>query len=75
MFVPPEYSCNLGVVRYMSSSNSDVLSTGDKVYFGNKYDRLKMEDKEILVMESDNVYATVEEEETKENVSTATKPA
>jgi len=58
-FVDVEASRNLGIVVH--SGEHSKIETGTKVYFGNDFERLLIESKEILVMESENVIATVEE--------------
>jgi len=59
LFVTPDSSRNIGIIIYAGDASG--FTVGVKVYFGNKYERLPMEGKDILVMESENVLATVEE--------------
>ena len=59
-FIVPNTVKNIGLVRYISSAVADI-ALGDKVYFGDKYECLKIEGEDILVMHEENVYATIED--------------
>lgn len=56
----PEVSNSLGIVRYVGPEVED-LKVGQKVYFGNKRYEFYMEGMNVLVMDEENVYATIEE--------------
>jgi co-chaperonin GroES (HSP10) len=52
----------LGIVRYVSEEASQDLQVGQKVYFGNQFQTIKMNSADICVMEDSNVLAVVNEE-------------
>lgn len=58
----PEDASAVGYIRYLGKDlvNSD-LKVGMKVFYGKNRHELKMNGTDILVMDEDNVYATVEE--------------
>lgn len=57
----PEDSSAVGIIRYAGELAAKDLPVGTKVYFGKSYHQLRMNGKNILVMDDDNVYAIVED--------------
>lgn len=59
----PEDASAVGFIRFLGKDlvNTD-LKVGMKVYYGKNRHELKMNGTDILVMDEDNVYAIVEEQ-------------
>ena len=61
LFALPEDASAVGTIRYLGDGLAESdLKIGMKVYFGKNRHELRMEGKDILVMDEDNVYATAE---------------
>jgi co-chaperonin GroES (HSP10) len=58
-FIIPETVTNLGLVRH--SDQTTDYPVGTKVYYGNEFFKLHMENEEVRIMDSSNVIAIVEE--------------
>ena len=58
MFAMPEDASAVGLIKYVGNEVSG-LSIGQKVYYGKNRHELKMEGKDILIMDEDNIYAIV----------------
>lgn len=60
----PEDSSAVGTIRFVGGSVEDKrLKVGTKVYFGKGHHQLRMNGMNILVMDEENVYAIVQEQE------------
>ena len=66
-YVEPPVEEFSGTIKYVSSDLQTDLKIGDRVYFGNQYQLVKLEGADICVMEDTNVLATLDEEKPKEN--------
>lgn len=62
LFADVETTQNLGIIRYLGEDVSEKFKVGQKVYFGNKREEIRMDSADIIVMEEDNIYAIVEED-------------
>ena len=61
MFAEVEVTHNLGIIRFVGEEASDKFSVGQKVYFGNEREAVRMSSLDVLVMKDSNIYAIVEE--------------
>lgn len=57
----PDDQNSVGIIKYIGADVDDDLKIGQKVYFDNKRTVIVIEGKEILVMDSENIVARVEE--------------
>jgi len=58
----PDDSSSVGIIRFIGDALTDTdLKVGDKIHFGKNRHEIKIEGKDILVMDEDNVYAVVNE--------------
>lgn len=55
-----------GVIKFLSEDASKELKIGQTIYYGDKYQRVQIQGESVLVMESENVVAVVEEDESKD---------
>ena len=62
LFVMPETSNNLGVIKYVGE-DVKTFKPGEKVYFGNSRETIIMQGEEVMVMEESNIVATLEDED------------
>ena len=61
MFAMPEDSTSCGVIVYLGTELTDSdLKVGQKVYFGDKRQQVRIDGKDIQIMDDDNVLAVVE---------------
>lgn len=59
----PEISDNYGVVKFIGRDVQEPpFQVGDRVYYGNKLENLRMAGEDVLVMEVTNVLAIAKEE-------------
>lgn len=61
IFAPTESTFNMGAIQFVGEELSQKFKVGQKIYFGNQREQIRMADMDIMVMKEDNVYATVEE--------------
>lgn len=61
LFALPEDTNSVGVIRYKGENVGEQYQLGAKVYFGDKRQQVRMEGKDIQVMEVDNLLAIAEE--------------
>ena len=61
IFATAESTFNVGMVQYVGQDLAGKFSVGQKVYFGNQREEIRMGDSDIMVMEEKNVFAIVEE--------------
>lgn len=59
--IMPEVADSLGVIKYVGKDADSDLKVGTKVYYGNKRQQVRMAGADIEVMESDNIFAVVED--------------
>ncbi len=53
----------LGIVKYVGTGSGQVmLSVGQKVYFGTKFQLVRMAGSEVCVMDEENVLAVIKDE-------------
>lgn len=57
----PDHEEYLGVVKYVGPDAQSDIKVGQKVYFGNTFQTLRMAGAEICVMEDTNVLASRDE--------------
>ena len=57
LFALPEDTTSCGVILYVGPDVGSDLKVGQKVYFGDKRQQLRIEGKDLQVMEEDNVLA------------------
>lgn len=61
--IVPDSEESVGTVKYLGSDLTDTdLKIGQKVYFGNQYQNLRMGGADVCVMDELNVLAVVDEE-------------
>lgn len=69
----PEVSDSCGIVRYIGSGIVEAkFKVGDKIYYGNKVEALKIASEDLLVMDVENVYAVSTEDYEEENTQNST---
>lgn len=61
MFAQVETTNNLGIIKFVGEEADKKFKVGQKVYFGNKREEIRMSDADIQIMEDENIYAIVEE--------------
>lgn len=59
LFKLPEVSDNLGIVMHTFEGSN--FKIGDKVYYGGHREQIRMSGVDIMIMDEDNIFATVEE--------------
>lgn len=64
-FVAPESDEFLGTIRFLGNSAASDLKVGDKVYFGNQHQQVKMIGADMCIMTDDNILAVVTDDEEK----------
>lgn len=57
----PEVTDSVGIVRFLGENYQGELQLGDKVYFGDKRNEVRMGKMDIQVMLPDNIFAVVKE--------------
>lgn len=62
IFASAENVDNVGIIRYVGEVLDNRFKVGQKIYFGNQSERIRMGSEDITVMKEDNIYAVVEEE-------------
>lgn len=61
MFAEVDVTHNLGIIRYVGESADKSFKVGQKVYFGNEREEIRMSSIDVLVMKDSNIYAIVED--------------
>lgn len=61
MFAEVETTNNLGKIKFVGEEADKRFQVGQKVYFGNKREEIRMSDADVLIMEDSNIYAIVED--------------
>lgn len=61
LFVPESSDCT-GLVKYIGTEYRGNLKVGQVVCYGDQRQRVKMVGKELDVMDSENIFAVLEEE-------------
>ena len=61
MFAQVETTHNLGVIKFVGEAANPKFKVGQKIYFGNKREEIRMSDADIQIMEDSNIYAIVED--------------
>lgn len=56
----PDSEQNSGLVVFAAESTN--LKAGQKVYFGNKREQVRINGKDLLIMDDDNIFAVISEE-------------
>lgn len=59
----------VGIVRYVGDTAAQDIKVGDKVYFGNQTQNLRMGGSDICVMEDTNVLAIVNDQKAVETTT------
>lgn len=59
MLSMPNVSQNLGEIKFLASDIKE-LKVGDKIYFGNQREQIRMAGMDVMIMKLDNVYAVEE---------------
>lgn len=57
----PEVADSVGVIKFLGEDYKGELQIGDKVYFGDKRNEVRMGKMDIQVMLPDNIFAVVKE--------------
>lgn len=61
LFVEAEVSDSQGTIIAIGEDYKGELNIGDRVYYGREVQQIRMTGKDVLVMDSENVVAIVEE--------------
>lgn len=61
MFAEVETTHNLGIIKFVGESADEKFLVGQKVYFGNEREEIRMSSLDVLIMKDSNIYAIVEE--------------
>lgn len=61
MFAEVDVTHNLGIIKFVGETADDKFQIGQKVYFGNKREEIRMSSLDVLIMEDSNIYAIVED--------------
>ena len=61
MFAELETSNNVGIIKFVGETANKEFKVGQKIYFGNKKEEIRMRNMEIQIMEDANIYAIVED--------------
>lgn len=61
LFALPEDTTSCGSIVYVGSEFVGDLRVGMKVYFGDKRQQVRVEGKDLQIMEEDNVFAIAKE--------------
>lgn len=60
--VIPDAEEHMGIIKYLGDGTSSDLKLGQRVYFSNEYQMVKIKGDDICVMDDSNVLAVVDEE-------------
>lgn len=61
LFASAEVTFNTGIILFVGEDLSSEFSPGQKIYFGAQREKIRMDGKDIMVMEEKNVFAVVED--------------
>ena len=61
MFAQVETTNNLGIIKFVGEEADKKFQVGQKIYFGNQREEIRMSDEDIQIMEDSNIYAIVED--------------
>lgn len=59
MFASAEVGFNTGKVLYVGEELANKFSPGQRLYFGNTRELIRIDGKDVIVMKEDNVFAIV----------------
>lgn len=62
MFVMPEVTDSLGIIKYVGEGVDPSFQVGTKVYYGKSRQEVRISGEDIFVMDEENIIAIVEDD-------------
>ena len=69
LFVMPDVTDSLGIIKYVGEGVNETLTPGTKVYYGKDREECRMREDDVMIMEEDNIFAILEESNEEDKIS------